>query len=103
MRRVRSEAIEVGTCRSGRRGGAAGSETFEYSSHFELRRAVTSSCGGKTTALGDQESIGGDRQGRVVVEPAPSAALVVGQPELLLELFVITLDPPAQLHLPYEL
>ena len=94
---MRSVAIEVGTCRSGRSGRAAGAEPSKDASRLALRRAAASSCGGKTTALGDQKSLRGARQGRVVGDPPPPAALVVGQPELLLELLVV---PPVLIRNP---
>ena len=47
--------------------------------------------------MGDQEPIDGDAQGTVVVESWPSAALVVTEPDFLLEVLVIALDAPAHL------
>lgn len=45
--------------------------------------------------LGHQEAIGRDAQSGMVVKPAPAAALIVPQTEVLLELLVVALDAPA--------
>jgi hypothetical protein len=47
--------------------------------------------------LRGQEGVGGDAQARVVMEAAPAAAFEVVQAELVLELLVVTLHPPAEL------
>src|SRR5262245_49859668 len=47
--------------------------------------------------LGGQEGVGGDAEARVVVEAAPAATLEVIQAQLVLELLVVALDPPAEL------
>ena len=46
-------------------------------------------------ALRHEESVGGDAQGGMVVEPAPAAALVVAEAKVLLEVLVVALDTPA--------
>src|SRR4051794_18220092 len=90
----RMVAIEFGTCRSGRIGGAAGSITCGKAKRPELRGG---SRGGNSHPFGDQEAIGGDAQTGMVVEAAPAAALVVPEPQLLLELLVVALDAPSEL------
>src|SRR3954471_7613480 len=52
---------------------------------------------GMTTAAEHQEAVGGDAQRDVMVEAAPAAALEVAQADLLLQLAIPTLDPPAVL------
>ncbi len=53
--------------------------------------------GGKTVPLADQEPIGGDAQGGVMVKSAPTPPFIVAQTQLLLEFLIITLDDPAVL------
>src|SRR3954452_24188375 len=53
---------------------------------------------GEKAPLANEEAVGRDAQGGVVVEAAPAPPLVVVEPQLLLELLVIPLDPPAQLR-----
>src|SRR3712207_1293726 len=91
----RMVAIEFGTCRSGRIGGASGLITWGKTNRRELR------CGpsrrGKSHSFGDQEAIGRHAQAGMVVEASPPAALVVPKPEFLLELLVVALDAPPEL------
>src|SRR5918997_3132852 len=87
--------MEFGTCRSGRIGGAAGSTTFGKSSRRE--HPGRRSRGGNPHPFGDQKAISRDAQAGMVVEAAPSAALVVPKSELLLELLIIALDTPPEL------
>src|SRR3982750_795067 len=54
----RMVAIEFGTCRSGRIGGAAGSITCGKAKRRELRGGP--SRGGNSHPFGDQEAIGGE-------------------------------------------
>src|ERR1700760_2724554 len=94
-------AIELGTCRSGRTGGpprleACGSRRCFDPPADELRLR------GKKAALGDQKTVGCDAQAGMMMKPAPVAALVMAEAELLLELLVIPLDPPARLGNPHE-
>ena len=96
LRRMRSVAIEFGTCRWVRSGGASGSVTVGNRKFLE-RPGGTRSTGGNRLPLGDQESVGGDAQRGVVVEAAPSSALEMPKPNLLLEFLIVALDPPAQL------
>ena len=84
--------------RSGRIGSAAGSKTFGYGKCLEGWRPEFVG-GGKSRPFGDEESVGRDAERRVVVEPAPSAAFIVAEPEFLLEILIIALDAPAQLCL----
>src|SRR3954468_7628019 len=93
--RRRTVAIEFGTCRSGRIGSAARSVIFGKARRFEVRRHLLPR--GKSRPLGDQEAIGRDAQRGVVTEATPAAALVVPEPEFLLELLAVALNAPAQL------
>src|SRR5665647_3366121 len=95
-RRMRSVAIEFGTCRWDRSGGASGSVTVG-NRKFLGRPGGTRSTGGNRLPLGDQESVGGDAQRGVVVEAAQSSALEMPKPNLLLEFLIVALDAPAQL------
>src|SRR3954470_22801348 len=98
--RRRTVAIEFGTCRSGRIGSAARSVTFGKARRFEAPGATSGATwarGGKSRPLGDQKAISRDAQRGVMVEAAPAAALVVPEPDFLLEILVVPLDPPAQL------
>jgi hypothetical protein len=90
----RKVAIDAGLCRSGRTGGVAGAVVGRPLGRGEPGPPAR---GGKAAALGHQEGVGRDAQGRVVVEAAPAAALEVPQAELLLELLEVALDAPAQL------
>ena len=51
--------------------------------------------GGKRQSLSNQEAIGGDAQGSVVMETAPATAFIVAKPKFLLEFEIVALDPPA--------
>src|ERR1700751_683076 len=94
-------AIELGTCRSGRTGGpprleACGSRRcFDPPADETLLR-------GKKAALGNQKTVSCDAQAGMMMKPAPVAALVMAEAELLLELLGIPLDPPARLGNPHE-
>src|SRR3954447_15905875 len=92
---LRTDAIEFGTCRSGRIGGAAGSITCGKANRRELRCGP--SRGGNPHPFGDQEAIGCDAKRGVMVEAAPAAALVVPEPQFLLELLVVAFDAPPEL------
>jgi len=52
---------------------------------------------GKKTPLGDEEAIGGDAQGGMVVMAAPATALIVVEPDFLFQFLVVPLDPPSAL------
>src|SRR5215207_4231669 len=92
---LRTVAIEFSTCRSGRIGGASGSITCGKANRRELRCGP--SRGGNSHPFGDQEAIGRHAQTGMVVEAAPAAALVVPEPEFLLELLVVAFDAPPEL------
>src|SRR4051795_10446466 len=51
--------------------------------------------GGKKTPLGDEEAIGGDAQGGMMMKAAPATALIVIEPDFLFQLLVIALDAPS--------
>src|SRR5499426_3848810 len=53
--------------------------------------------GGNRLSLGDQESVGRNAKGGVMVEAAPSPSFKMSQPDLLLEFLIVAFDPPAQL------
>src|SRR5215210_3650597 len=92
---LRTVAIEFSTCRSGRIGGAAGSITWGKANRREVRGGRRR--GGNPHPFGDQEAIGCKAQAGMVVEAAPAAALVVPEPEFLLELLVVAFDAPPKL------
>jgi hypothetical protein len=62
-----------------------------------LNNAVEPSPGGNRLPFGDQESVSGNAQTRVVMEAAPPASFKVSKPDLLLEFKIVALDPPTQL------
>src|SRR6201995_5041415 len=94
-------AIELGTCRSGRTGGPARLEACGESRCFDPPTDETL-LRGKKAALCNQKAVGCDAQAGMMMKPAPVAALVMAKAELLLELLVIPLDPPARLGNPHE-
>ena len=51
---------------------------------------------GKKTPLGDEEAIGGDAQGGMMMKAAPAPALIMSKPEFLLQFLIVALNPPAQ-------
>ena len=61
----------------------------------------TAALGGKRQSFGDQEAIGGDAQGSVMMETAPATAFVVAEPGkrspafALFEFEIVAFDPPA--------
>src|SRR3712207_515298 len=88
-------AIECGTCRSGRAGTARPEALGK-------RRCLAPSRGeaglrGKKAALGHEEAVGCDAKAGMMMEAAPTAAFVVTEADLLLELLVVALDQPAGL------
>src|ERR1700689_4379436 len=87
-------AIELGMCRWGRSGGAAGAVTAG-NCRFREPPGATRSRGGNRLPFGDQESVGRDTQCSVMMEASPSAPFVVAELDLLLEFLVIALDAPA--------
>src|SRR6516164_11004632 len=95
-RKRRIVAIELGTWRCGRIGGAAGSVTTGKRKFLDCRGA-TWCRGGDSLPFGDQETVGRDRQRAVMVEAPPGAALVMADADLLLEFLIVALDAPTQL------
>ena len=87
--------MELGTCRSGRSGGASGSVTRGKGRLREENFAARVR-GGNGAPLGDQEALGCDAHGGVMVEAAPTSPFEVAEPDLLLEVLVVALDAPAQ-------
>src|SRR5215813_15653321 len=62
-----------------------------------LIAAARSSPEGEIFSRSDQEAVGSDRHGAVVMETSPCAPLVMAEADFLLEVLIITLDSPAQL------
>src|SRR6202165_6166563 len=87
-------AMELAMCRSGRRGGACGLPTRGNGRSRENDSAAPLR-GGNAAPFGDQEAVGCDAHGGVVVEAAPSSPFEVAEPHLLLEILVVALDAPA--------
>src|SRR4051795_1505591 len=52
--------------------------------------------GGKTS-LANEEAIGRNAQGGVMMKAAPAASFIMVEPKFLLEILIIPLNPPAQL------
>ncbi len=50
---------------------------------------------GEKTPLGDEEAIGGDAQGGMMMKAAPATALIVIEPDFLFQFFVIALNAPS--------
>ncbi len=46
--------------------------------------------------MGDQESVGGDAEGCMVMEASPASSFVMAEPEFLFELLVVALDAPPE-------
>jgi hypothetical protein len=89
-------AMELGTCRSGRSGGASG---FVTRGKGRLREEDCAAPfrGGNGAPLGDQEAVGCDAHAGVMVESAPASSFEVTEPHFLLELQVVALDAPTPL------
>src|SRR3954463_5392629 len=90
MRR-RREAIDQGLWRAGRTGVLVCGE---------LGSGVPR---GEKASLANEEAIGRQAQGDVVVQAAPGASLEVAEPDLLLELAVIPLDPPPSFSMAHQI
>src|ERR1700761_7895274 len=95
------EAIELGTCRSGRTGSPPRLEPRGERRCFDPPADETRLRGEKA-ALGDQKAVGCDAQAGMMMKTAPVAALVVAKAELLLELLGVPFDPPARLGNQHE-
>src|ERR1700741_4753910 len=94
LRRRRSVAIECGTWRSDRSGGASGSVTLGKGRFFEDISGARAR-GGKSGPFGHQESISGNAHRRVMMEPSPASSFEMTEPDLLLQLLIVALDAPA--------
>src|SRR6202008_4842960 len=91
--RLRTVAIEFGTCRSGRNGGSPRPIIFGNRSFLEDFSGGCF-CGGNRFSLRDQESVSGDAQCCVMVKAAPTPALEVTKANLLFEVVVVALNAP---------
>src|ERR1700761_6117015 len=89
-------AIELGTCRSGRTGGPPRLEACGSRRCFDPPADETR-LRGKKAALGDQKAVGCDAQAGMMMKPAPVAALVMAEADLLLELLIVSFNQPARL------
>src|SRR5262245_11298769 len=85
-------AIDVGLCRSGRIGGAAGSLTSGYS-RKRTSRCATISAEGKKPAFPDQKRVCRNRHRRVMMKAAPAPHFVISKSDRF-EVFVISFDWP---------
>src|SRR5271169_3577235 len=92
--------MDAGLCRSGRTSCPAGSEAFGYASGTEEGKRCW---GGKPSPLGRQEGVRRDAEHPVMVEALPAAPFVVIQSQLVFQLLVVALDPPADLYQPHEI
>src|ERR1700687_1431600 len=92
--------MDVGLWRSGRTGGAARAETFGEASGMQEGKRCW---GGKPSSLGRQEGVRRDAEHPVMVEPLPLAPFVVIKSQLVFQLLVVALDPPADLYQPHEI
>src|SRR5262245_41563521 len=88
--------MELCVCRSGR-SGAARAEAFLLARQFSPERLGNEGRGGNRTPLGEEESVGCDRERRVVVESSPASAFVVVEADLLLQVLEVALDAPSEL------
>src|SRR3954463_12208102 len=52
---------------------------------------------GEKTSLANEEAIGRNAQGGMMMKAAPAASFVMVEPKFLLEILIIPLNPPAQL------
>src|SRR3954471_16296647 len=57
---------------------------------------VGSALEGEKTSLRHEEAIGRNAQGGVMMKAAPAASFIMIEPQFLLEVLVIPLNPPAQ-------
>ena len=87
-------AIDVGLCRSGRIGGAAGSLTSGYSRN-RASRCATISAEGKKPAFPDQKRVRRNRHRRVMMKASPAPHFVISQSDRL-EVFVISFNWPTR-------
>src|SRR6185312_12949502 len=80
-------AIEFGTWRWGRIGGAAGSITAGNGRFFDCSGTIRSR-GGNPLPLGDQKPVSCNRHRAVMVEASPGAPLIMTQADFLLEFLI---------------
>src|SRR5688500_15940616 len=69
-------------------GRAAGGERMRWASEGLVR--------GEKTSLANEEAIGRNAQGGVMMKAAPAASFIMIEPKFLLEILVIPLNSPAQ-------
>ena len=60
-------------------------------------RGGTRSGAGNGRLFGDEEAVGRDAQGCVMVDATPATPFLVTEPDLLLEFLIVTPDAPTQL------
>ena len=51
---------------------------------------------GEKTSLANEEAISSNAQGSVMMKATPATSFIMIEPEFLLEILVITLNPPAK-------
>src|SRR5713226_3570952 len=85
--------MESRACRSGRTGSAPRRETSGYASGREEGERLR---GEMRQPLSGEKRVRGDAEGGVMVEAPPAPPFEVIQAQLVLQLLVVPLDPPAQ-------
>src|SRR5262245_23002936 len=65
--------------------------------HRGRERVLDRGRGGNRTPFGDQESVGRDRECRVVMEAPPSSTLVMVEADLLFQILEVALNAPPEL------
>src|SRR5450756_1140496 len=95
--RIRIVATDSATWRCARIGSSPRTEAFGYGSDLERESEERNARGGKKTPLDGQEAVCGYAECGVVMESSPASAFVVVQAELVLQLLVVSFDPPAKL------
>src|SRR3954449_80846 len=63
-------------------------------------RGCGSGLEGEKAPLANEEAVSRDAQGGVMMKATPAPSLVVIKPQLLLQLLIVALDPPAHLGRP---
>ena len=100
--RTRIVSIDSGTCRCARIGGTPRAEVCGYGSDLERESEERNARGGKKAPFHGKEAVCGYAERGVMMEAPPTAALVVVQTDLILELLVVALDTPPKLRGPDE-
>src|SRR3954470_8918000 len=59
--------------------------------------------GGEKASLANEEAVGRQAQGDVVVQAAPGASLEVAEPDLLLKVSIVLFDPPPPLGMAHQI